>query len=402
MDKMSRNLFLVKYLAAAAGCRFGLGIWVLYYLKFTSYAGIGLAEALMIVVAFVVEVPTGQLADLLGRKNTLLCAFALFTTGFILIAMAPAYTTLLAGLLVFVLGRALYSGTFQALVYDSLQTIGQTGRYGYVLAQLQFWRLAALAVSCSVGGYAFTWWFRAPYFLTVLACFVGLVLTFFLSEPKLENSGDPGAKNNLWSLFKTICGQIFRDQLPRYMLVLAAVLVFCEEILDDALAVTYGFEPQQLGLLFSGIYLLCALIARSSAGWVSRQGHRKALIWLAAIAGATLCLSPWLGLVFGGISIAVRYSVRTVWENVENEAVNQMTISAHRATALSTYTMLKSLPYVLFAFPLGAFLDQVGPQRVSWLFGGLLAIGLLLWYGQTAMGCRNVGTGEKGDGGIAD
>jgi len=378
MEKTARNLILAKGLAAVAGCRFGLGIWVLYYLNFTDFSGIGLAEALMIVTAFVLEVPTGTFADVLGRKRTLSLAFLLFTLGFVLVAAAPGFKTLLAGLLVFVLGRALYSGTFQALVYDTLLRNDQTHRYPLELAKLQFFRLTALAVTCSVGGFAFDWSYRAPYVLTAAACLSGWCMTWFLTEPFPSRKGEaPRQRPLIWRTFKTISRDIWREDLLKAVLILASMLVFCEEILDDALAVAFGFEPSQLGLLFAGIYLFCAFVSRVSVGWVTRLGKERSFLLLAGVACLTLCLSPFLGLALGGLSIAIRYGARTVWDNLENEQINQMTTSANRATALSTYAMLKTLPYVLFAYPLGSLLDRVETQMVALCLGLAVLVGLV-------------------------
>lgn len=66
-----RNIKLIYILSILYNSWFWIGIWVLYYLRYTSYAGIGLLESVMIFTSTTTEIPTGAIADLLGRKKTL-------------------------------------------------------------------------------------------------------------------------------------------------------------------------------------------------------------------------------------------------------------------------------------------------------------------------------------------
>lgn len=64
-----RNIILAYILSYLRQSCFWLGIWVYYYLRFTNYAGIGLIESIMILTMTVGEIPTGAIADLLGKKE---------------------------------------------------------------------------------------------------------------------------------------------------------------------------------------------------------------------------------------------------------------------------------------------------------------------------------------------
>ena len=92
------RLRLLHLVALLSGLRFGLGIWVLFYLCLTDYAGIGLAETVTIVTSFAMEVPTGIAADRWGRKPCLVGAFALELAGYFLLAAAGGLSGLLVSL----------------------------------------------------------------------------------------------------------------------------------------------------------------------------------------------------------------------------------------------------------------------------------------------------------------
>jgi len=70
-----RNVLLSYLLAFSKTTWFWLGIWIFYYLRFTDYAGIGLIETVLIVTVTLAEIPTGAIADLIGKKKTLILPF---------------------------------------------------------------------------------------------------------------------------------------------------------------------------------------------------------------------------------------------------------------------------------------------------------------------------------------
>jgi len=370
-----RNLAIARVLALANGARFGLGIWVLYFLRYTSYAGIGVLEAVIIVTAFVAEVPSGALADRIGRKRTLALSFLLLALAFGLMASADGFAVLCLGCAVFATGAAFFSGTFEALIYDSLAQLGQTERYIRLISEMRALRLGALAVTAVSGGLLFRLQPRYPYVASALVFFCGFGAACLLIEPRREASGAAPATRMAALVRTALAGlrQALRTDPSLFFLWLAGMpLVFSEEILDDVLAVAFGFEPAQLGLLFAVIYLAAAGASRLTPRLLLLLPQGRLVALLAILSGLSLVISPWLGMQLGGLTLILRYKVHAVWSNLASEACNRHAGAAQRATTLSLYAMARSLPYVLLAYPLGAAIDRWGARWVA------LAVGLLL------------------------
>jgi MFS family permease len=85
---VKNNITIAYVLTFAKNTWFWLGIWIFYYLRFTNYAGIGLIETVLIVTTTLTEIPTGAVADLLGKKKTLVIAFLLEAVGAYMMAFA--------------------------------------------------------------------------------------------------------------------------------------------------------------------------------------------------------------------------------------------------------------------------------------------------------------------------
>ena len=90
-----KNVKIAYYLSFLWRSWFWLGIWVFYYLRFTDYAGIGFLEAVMITTSTLGEIPTGAIADILGKKKAVSIAFFLGGLGNLIMAFAPNYWVLI-------------------------------------------------------------------------------------------------------------------------------------------------------------------------------------------------------------------------------------------------------------------------------------------------------------------
>ncbi len=106
---MNKNIAIVYALSFFKNSFFWLGTWVFYYLQFTNYAGIGIAEMALIVTIVVGEIPAGAFADLYGRRTSLIMAFFLLALGGFIMACTPDFLWLVIGVVIMSLGTSFYS-----------------------------------------------------------------------------------------------------------------------------------------------------------------------------------------------------------------------------------------------------------------------------------------------------
>jgi MFS family permease len=378
---LARNLALARTLSALHGARFGLAVWVLYYLLFTDYAGIGLVEAVTLVAAFVLEVPTGVLADRLGRRPTLVLSFAVLTAGYLLLASVQGLSHLLVALVVLSLGRALYSGTFEALLFDSLAAGSATGRFAAEMLRARALSLGSSALSMVAGGFLYARDPRLPYVVTAGAMLVGALLGSLLREPPRETT--PATPFRLWPVTASAVRPLFATGarstvLP--LLVMGALAAVADEILDDVLAVELGYGPRSLGLLFAAVYLAAAAASALSGRLFERSSPGRLGLAVGAIHALTLLPSPWIGMGPGGVAIALRAASRSVLDVASSTAVNELVPSSVRATALSAFALLRNAPYIVGAYAVGSLMDRFGGLAFAAGFGGASLIAVLaLW-----------------------
>ena len=151
----------------------GLGdfvpLYAVYALLFAadgiSEAGISSLFVLWSVTAFLAEVPSGAWADLVSRRLLLATGSLLTAAGFALWLLVPTYAGFAAGFVLWGIGGALASGTWESLVYDALAERGISERYAGVIGGGESAGWVAAVVSAAVtspllaaGGYALVGW----------------------------------------------------------------------------------------------------------------------------------------------------------------------------------------------------------------------------------------------------
>jgi MFS family permease len=77
-------------------------------------------KAVYSVVIVVFEIPSGYLADVLGRKNTLIAGALLGTAGYVAYSFSFGFTGFLIAEIVLGAGQSMISGADSALLYDTL------------------------------------------------------------------------------------------------------------------------------------------------------------------------------------------------------------------------------------------------------------------------------------------
>src|SRR6266498_685314 len=114
---------------ALKGFGFGLfaAIWVIYL---QEQRGLSLAQAALIDVTFFVaaalgEVPTGVVADTVGRKTSLLIGTALMCVSTLAWVLAPTLPLIMAAYVCLGIGYTFLSGAEDALFYESVQRTGR-------------------------------------------------------------------------------------------------------------------------------------------------------------------------------------------------------------------------------------------------------------------------------------
>ena len=165
---------------------------LLLLLRGLSLVQISLIGSLVIGTIFVMEAPTGVLADRIGRKWAIAAStFLLMCAEFIFI-FARDYSWYMVIALLTGTGFAFASGAMEALVYDSLPEADRDDAMKKAMGRVNSWGQIAFVIAPIIGGLIIGDGSEARFIpaiaLTVVALLIGLVVCFSLREPRLAQA----------------------------------------------------------------------------------------------------------------------------------------------------------------------------------------------------------------------
>jgi MFS family permease len=117
-----------------------------------SLGAVGAVFAVHSAVALLLELPSGALADAIGRRRVMLAGAALTTASLAVFAVAESVPAFMASLALLAAGRALISGALEAWYVDALRLLDPAAPLARGLSRASAAEALALGVGALAGG----------------------------------------------------------------------------------------------------------------------------------------------------------------------------------------------------------------------------------------------------------
>ncbi len=406
---MTRNIPLFVAFRVLFNARFYypvLGVLFLDLgLSLEQYALLNVVWAVSIVT---LEIPSGALADVIGRRRMVVIAAALMVVELAIFSFAPTGdVTLLFWLLVInrILGgaaEAAASGADEALAYDSLPDGDRELMWPAVLESLTRWQSGAFFVAMVAGGALYdsefvgsvAAWFgsdwhpeaaevaRWPVWITLAMAFGCLGVALAMREVKTRQTDQHPIREallNIWS------GAKFVATTRRILLVLLAAVV-CDSLgrlfmtfksnflrLIELPEVLFGVIGAGMALLgFVAAPIAKSMVSNGSGGRAARNFCIVAALMMIGLVGAAFAIPVWG--VWAVIPIGIAFPMLSFFVS---HYLNAWTSSGLRATVLSFRGVAFNLAYggagILFAGLTSRLRDATPDASENAIFAEALA-----------------------------
>ena len=334
--------------------------------------GVYLIQCIFAVTVFIFEVPSGYIADMLGRKKTLMTAFFLSALGFSLFPFAQNLTHLILAEIILGLGFSLSSGTDTALLYDTLEALKSKKAHvkvlGKSLAFLSMGEGFASLISSLLIYLSFTT--RDLAVASAICSWIPFFITFFLFEPPRQKMENEHKEN-----FKYIFKKLFKQSKLLRLIVFNIVFSF-----SGTLFAVWMFQKYwgNLGIPLFYFGLLWAL-TNFTVSLSGRYAHKLEKWWGSAWVVAFIGVLPVAG-YFGisfvehtvGVLVCLLFQVcRGVGQVILKDALNKRVTGDFRATANSIAQMGARVFFTILGPFLGFYIDKFG------LSSGAFSMGVL-------------------------
>jgi MFS family permease len=380
IKRIERNI-LIDYVFRFT-CNFDLSasIWVLYLIsKGLPLWQIGILEGVFHMVSFLSEIPTGAIADILGRKRAMIISRVCSTAASGLMLFSNNLWMLALSFALSAWGYNFLSGSEEALVYDSLKQAGKKDKFLKVSGRLEMILNISQSTSLLLGGFLAEVSFLYCYLVASIISIISLIPCLFLTEP--IRSSEKSSKKVGFLVQIVTAFKYMRNEKRVIEILLSYSIIFTFYTISYFYGQQYfsqlGFSKDKIGMIMFFVGIMDCIGAVNSEKIARKYGEYAKEISIMLIAIGTLCVvtgNTLIGVIcFGVMGFAV-----TMLYPIQSEALNRIIPSEQRATIISANSMIFSM-YMLVLFPIAGIIGDTYNLKVVFIGLSLveLALGLL-------------------------
>ncbi len=309
------------------------------------------------VAIVVMEIPSGYMADVWGRKKTLILGAILGSAGFALYSFSYGFWAFAIAEIVLGIGHSFTSGADAAMLYDSLKADSKEKEYikqeGWITSSGNF----AEALAGIGGGLLATISLRMPFYFQFAVASIAIPAAFILKEPQVQTDKlEKSFKRILETVKQTFQHKLLRSALLVSSFTGTASLTFAwfvQPYFEKA-----GLPIALFGIMWTLLNLSVGVSSMFSYKVEHKLGQRYSLLLI--ILGLTVgyLLSAWEISLFGIVFLFFFYLIRGIAHPILKDYINQYTESDVRATILSIRNFVIRINFAIIGPALGYFTDN--------------------------------------------
>ena len=356
-------------------------IWLFYEENGLTITDLFVIQAIYSVTIALIEIPSGYVADIFGRKNSMVIGTFFGFLGILIYSLSFDFDGFLLAALCLGIGQSFISGSDTALMYDSLVEINRSDDFIKLEGRTISMGNLAEAIAFVIGGFLAEISLRTPFYYQVGIALVGFTVALLLSEPKVHRLQD--GKSKPWKNIKMIIhyAMIENNILRAYIFYSA---IFGAATLTMAWFVqpyfkTLGLEVVYFGLIGAGLNLAVA-IPSFYAHVIERKIRTKTLLsLLLLIIVACYFTVAYINSLWGLLLLLLFYLTRGVATPVLRDYMNRHIPSNMRATVMSIRSFIIRVLFASTSPVFGYVADLYSLQYALYLSGSLfLFFGLIV------------------------
>lgn len=363
-------------------------VWLPLSVLFLMGRGLDFREVMLLSVLYsavliAVEVPTGALADRIGRRQSMMLGSLAMTAASVIAWFSHDFSGFACAEVLAALSMGLCSGADSAYLFDLLHENGRGHEYAEREAVASSMHMAGSAAACVAGGLLGEIDLGLPYLATAGTTTVAFLVALFMRDDRRlaerRVAGQPlGEELREWaglmagSLRDTArnprLGWIIFYSAVAFALLKVAIYLY-QPFLDER-----GFAVWQTGLALAGMYVVAALVAHRTDA-LRRWLGEPTLVWglLGTLSVSFLLLHQFAG-PWAVMLLAVQAGTIGLYSPLVKPIVNrEITDSGRRATGLSVESIARRVATLTVSLIAGFY----GPHSAIYLCGALAGAGLV-------------------------
>ncbi len=377
---MNRNITALYFIKLSKWFSLVMPIIVLFFQEQKlGLEDIFILKSIYSVAAVALEIPSGYLADVWGRKRCLQLGCILFFFGYVCYSLTSSFEAFVVAELLLGTGQTLVNGADSALLYDTVKAYGHEEEYLKYEGRITMLGNFSEAIAGIFGGLLAAVSLRYPFYAQALVAFVGIPAAFALQEFNSKNKvANPVAeiiriiKYSLFTNRRLCCNIMFSGIIGAATLLMAW---FVQPVLIFLNTPTSWF-----GVIWTALNIVVGISALYSDRIEQMLGMNRTnlIILLTIVFGYFLLafnLTPW-----GMIVLFFFYIVRGLATPILKGYINQLTFSEMRATVLSIRNFVIRLMFAAAAPFVGWLNDTFSLKTALLATSGVIFVPGLIFF----------------------
>ena len=305
------------------------------------------------------EIPSGYIADIFGRKKTIVLSTIFTFIGFLVFSFFGGFYAFAIAQVLVGIGGSLMSGSDSAIIYDTLLETNSKTTYTKIEGRSYAIGNFSEAFAGILGGFLAVGSIYMPIYVQTSILFFSIPIAFTLIEPTMhkENKLDRSFK----AVLEVVKFAMVDNQKLKWLIIYSSAMGVAT--LSMAWFAQPFFKSINIPLAYFGI--LWAVL-NFSAGITSFNAHQfdkkdnnyKMLFYLALAMPISFLFLGYNASVFGLIFILLIYLLRGIVTPILRNAINENTTSNKRATVLSVRSLIIRISFAISAPILGYIADN--------------------------------------------
>lgn len=334
-------------------------IFMLFFVaKGLSYTQIMTLNSVAAVSVVLFEVPTGAIADKIGRKFSMCLGAIFWVISLLVYILGTNFFIFMIAEVIFSIGATLKSGADTALIYDSLKSKNNEHRFQKIEGTARSLSLCAQAIGSIIASYIYEININLPMIVSIGFMIITVIVALRFDEPSIKKENDDTIQ--YFKQIKDSGKYIFNHEKIK------AILAFSMVFYIFYRAGFLYFQPymkavdipvKTFGVVFFIFNITAALVSKISDRIMSKT-KPKTLTFMAALLIVSFILLGLVKVEVGVIFILLQQIARGLYRPVTRKYLNKHIPSDKRATILSFQNLATSLASAIFYPLIGILLDN--------------------------------------------
>ena len=353
--QLRHNIFKMYLLKSVLWFMVAMPIIVLFFQEH----GLTLTEVMILQAIYslsvaLFEIPSGYIADIFGRKQTIVFSTIFSFIGFLVFSFyggfyAFAFAQVLVGI-----GGSLMSGSDSAIIYDTLLETNSKTTYTKIEGRNYAIGNFSEAAAGILGGFLAVGSLYLPIYVQTSILFFSIPIALTLVEPTIyeENKLDRSFK----AIMEVVKFSLVDNTRLRWLIIYSSAMGvatlsmawFAQPFFKEV-----GVPLAYFGILWAGLNFSAGLTSFNAHQFDKKENNHKTLIYISLGMITSFILLGFNSSKYGLFFILIIYLLRGIVTPILRNAINENTTSNKRATVLSIRSFIIRISFAICAPILG-------------------------------------------------